>query len=310
MPLDRSTLRALDDAEIAVREAHPLTRRTWWRAGGPADAWIDTANLETLCTIQRLARETGTPVFVMGNASNLLVSDRGIRGLVLKLTGELAQIRALEGPGPPVLEIGAGTLLTTVLRRAGRAGWTGLGAFAGIPGTVGGAVRMNAGASLGETVDTLREVDVVLATGEVETLSAEALRMSYRTAHLPPGSIIARARFATTGGDPEGDRAAIEHHLARRAATQPINQPSCGSTFRNPPGDHAGRLIEQCGLKGFTIEQAQVSEKHANFIVNLGGASADAIRSVLEHVERVVAEQTGIQLHREVHYAGDWSHWP
>jgi len=210
---------------------------------------------------------------------------------------------------PPILEVGGGLKLITLLSRAGRNGWTGIECFAGIPGTVGGAVRMNAGASLGETSDRVIDVDVVRQDGSTCRLTHSDLAMSYRTAHLPPGSVVALARLQTTGGDPAASQAAIQEHLARRKATQPVNQRSCGSTFRNPPGDYAGRLIEAAGLKGFTRGQAQVSPKHANFIVNLGGATADEIRTVIEHVQETVAERFGVTLMREVHYAGDWQHW-
>lgn len=178
--------------------------------------------------------------------------------------------------------------------------------FAGIPGTVGGAVRMNAGATLGETVDVLESITLVERGGEVVDRPAEALRMSYRTSHLPPGAIVARARLRTVA-DELARWEAMDAFLARRKATQPLDKPSCGSTFRNPAGDHAGRLIEAAGLKGYTRGGAQVSEKHANFVVNLGSATAADLRAVIEHVQAEVHRQFGVELQREVHFVGDWS---
>lgn len=306
MSIDPRAVRALEDAGLTVVPDAPLVKRTWWRAGGPADALVDCADTRQLAALQTVASNHGLPVFPLGNASNLLVSDRGIRGVVVRLVGDLA---GCEADGD-VLVTGGGLKLTVLVSRALRHGWTGLELFAGIPGTIGGAVRMNAGTTLGEVVDALIDVTVVAPDGSSAILPAEALRMSYRTAHLPPGAIVASARFRLTGADAQASRASVEHHLERRKATQPVDQPSCGSTFRNPPGDHAGRLIEAAGLKGFAIGAARVSPKHANFIVNEGGATASDIRRVIEHVQAVVAERFGVELHQEVHFAGDWSGWP
>lgn len=283
----------------------PLGRRTYWRVGGPA-RWLVMARTEDqVRDTLRAARAQQVPVFVLGNASNLLISDRGVPGIVLQLQGELADTAEQDG----VLTVGAGIKLVVLLKRAERAGWTGLEAFAGIPGTVGGAVRMNAGQRLGETKDRLLDVDVLLPDGSLRTLSREDLGFAYRTCQLPEGAVVLRARFQLTGADPEHTWAHIAEHLAHRERTQPLNLPSCGSTFRNPPGDHAGRLIEASGLKGFAIGDAQVSTKHANFIVNNGAATAEQIRRVIEHVIDTVQSQHGVALEREVHYAGDWSHW-
>ena len=259
--------------------------------------------------VMRATRDTGCPVFLLGKGSNLLVSDAGIRGLVVGLGGALAAVRVLGGE-PPHIEAGAGLALTALLARARQEGWTGLECFAGIPGTVGAAVVMNAGSHLGETVEPLVDIDVVLPDGSLQTLPKADLRMSYRTAHLPPGAVIALARFQTTGADPVDSQARVREFLLRRKATQPLDLPSCGSTFRNPSGDYAGRLIEAAGLKGFTIGGAQVSEKHANFIVNTGGATAREIRLVIEHVQARVEGLFGVRLRREVRYAGDWTGWP
>ncbi len=227
----------------------------------------------------------------------------------MRLQGELAQCTLAQTCQPPVLEVGAGLKLTVLLSRGERNGWTGLGCFAGIPGTIGGAIRMNGGNSIGETCEPLIDVDLILRGGERQRLTTEQLLMSYRTTHLPAGSIVSGARLRTTASDVETDRALIERHLEHRKSTQPLERPSCGSTFRNPPGDTAGRLIEAAGLKGWSIGKAQVSAKHANFIVNLGGASADDLRRVIDGVQKKVQAHSGIELHREVHFVGDWSSW-
>jgi len=291
---------------VEILEDVPLAKRAWWRAGGQADGWATISTQEALGQVLRIATDTGCPIFPMGNGSNLLVADAGIRGLVVHLGGELARC---ERTAADQVVLGAGLKLMVLQNRAAREGWTGLECFAGIPGTVGGAVRMNAGSRLGEVVDNLVWADVVLPSGGVERLPAAALGLGYRTSELPPGAVVAAACMKLSDEDPAAHQSRVRSFLDRRKATQPLDLPSCGSTFRNPEGDHAGRLIEAAGLKGLTIGGAQVSTKHANFIVNLGDASAADIRRVIEAVEREVSEQHGVQLHREVHYVGDWGNW-
>lgn len=305
MSLPESTRTALDDAQLDWSADAPLHKRVYWRIGGSADALVNVRTLEELQAVQRIAHDTGTPLMVLGKGSNLLIADAGIRGIVVQLTGELADTQP-HGEHPVLLTAGAGLPLVVLLSRAKRFGWTGLACFAGIPGTIGGAVRMNAGSTMGETVTPLRSVDIVHRDGSLQTLTVDALDMSYRTSHLPAGSVLARATFQTTTDDPEEEATRIKDFLARRKATQPLNLPSCGSTFRNPPGDAAGRLIEAAGLKGFRIGGAQVSEKHANFVVNLGACSAANVRAVIEHVQDEVEQRFGVRLEREVHFVGDW----
>lgn len=309
MPLDPTTLEALTDEGIVFTEDFPLWKRTWWRCGGPADAYASIGTLADLSRVQSIAQKTACPVFVMGNASNLLIGDLGIRGLVIRLSGDLASSRATS-EAIPRLHLGAGLNLMVLVSRMRKQGWTGLEMIAGIPGTVGGAIRMNAGTALGEVSDALESVEVVHPDGQVQTLQAEQLNLRYRHAELPPGAIVASALFRTTG-EPAGVSAdRIEHHLAYRARTQPVDVPTCGSTFRNPDGDTAGRLIDHCGLKGRSQGGAQVSPKHANFIVNTGDATSWDIRCLIEAVQAEVQAQTGTVLRREVHFAGQWSPRP
>jgi len=308
LPLAAPTLRALEALHLPVEEDAPLASRVYWRVGGPADGLVEANDLPALQGVVRAATETDCPLFVLGRGSNLLVSDAGVRGLVVVLGGALADTEDLGGD-PPAIRAGAGLSLTVLLSRAQRAGWTGLECFAGIPGTVGGAVVMNAGSQLGETVQPLVDADVVLPDGSVRTLSKAVLRMSYRTTHLPEGAVVASARLQTSSADPDETFSRVRAFLARRKATQPLTLPSCGSTFRNPPGDHAGRLIEAAGLEGYRLGDAQVSEKHANFVVNHGAATAAQLRRVIEHVQDTVQARFGVRLQREVRYAGDWAGW-
>ncbi len=305
MTLSQSTARALTDAELPFDLNVPLAKRVYWRVGGPADAVVTVGSHQALVRLQQVASKTQTPVFVLGKGSNLLISDAGIRGIVVLLKGELADTTATEGDRPQVT-VGAGMPLVVLLSRAKKNGWTGLGCFAGIPGSVGGAVRMNAGSTLGETDVPLVHVDLVHRDGTPQRLTTVDLQMSYRTSHVPDGSIIATATFQTTGADADAEQAVLKTFLERRKATQPLHLPSCGSTFRNPPGDHAGRLIEVSGLKGYRVGGACVSEKHANFVVNDAPCTANDIRAVIEHVEDEVERQHGVRLQREVHFIGEW----
>ena len=301
MPLAPSTAAALRHANVPFEEDVPLAKRTYWRVGGPADALATPGDADTLARLLRVAAEHDTPVFPLGNGSNLLVSDHGVRGVVVVLAGELTDAHA-DGD---VLTAGGGAKIAVLLARAAKHRWAGLEMLAGIPGTLGGAVRMNAGTALGEISDRLIDVDVALPDGSVVTRPLDALDMRYRHCTLPAGGVVARVRLQV-GGDWEESEARMRHHLERRKATQPLDLPSCGSTFKNPPGDAAGRLIEACGLKGYTVGGAQVSPKHANFVVNLGGATAADIDAVIRHAQAEVLRQHGVTLEREVQYAGVW----
>jgi UDP-N-acetylmuramate dehydrogenase len=301
MPLSSLAARALRDAGIEFKEDAPLARLTWWRVGGPADALVHVSTLDALQRMQVVASTHELPVFVLGNGSNLLVSDAGVRGLVVKLEGDFLQTQVEDH----LLTAGGGLRLQVLLGRAKRHGWPGLEAMAGIPGTIGGAVRMNAGTSMGEVSDRLVSVDVVHRDGTHQRLPASRLNMGYRTCHLPAGAIVASAHLRLEGNADESQQR-IKAFLARRKATQPLDAPSCGSTFRNPPGDAAGRLIDACGLKSTRIGGAVVSEKHANFLLNTGGATAENLRDLIEHVAQRVLEETGVVLHPEVKLAGDW----
>jgi UDP-N-acetylmuramate dehydrogenase len=301
VPLAEPVARALDAADLPWAADVILAERVWWRAGGPADALVTASTVDQLSRLQAIAAEHGVDVWPLGAGSNVLVSDRGVRGVVVELAGELADTAEQDG----ALVAGGGLKLTVLLARAKKHRWPGLEALAGIPGTVGGAVRMNAGTSLGEIADRLLRAELVLRGGEVVTRDRADLGLRYRHSALPPGAVVSRA-WLRLDGDFDASLERMTTFLARRKATQPLDKPSCGSTFANPPGDTAGRLIEAAGLKGFRVGDAEVSEKHANFVLNVGRATAADILAVLRHVEATVLDRFGVRLEREVQLVGTW----
>lgn len=293
----------LQAAGMSPRVDEPLAKRTWWRVGGSADVYVDVPHRKALGTVQRVSSAHDLPVTVLGNGSNILVSDAGIRGVVVRLTDELAQARALDSQR---VRLGGGAKLVSVLRHAMREGWTGLEMLAGVPGTVGGAVKMNAGTRLGEIGDRLIDATLVLRDGTLVTMRHDAMGLAYRSSALPAGAIVAEATLSLTDEDPAVFRERVQAHLDYRAQTQPVDVPTCGSTFRNPQGDHAARLIEAAGLKGFAIGAARVSQKHANFLVNEGGATAADLAEVIDHVRATVLDVSGVSLVPEVDFVGEW----
>ncbi len=284
----------------------PLSRHGFWRIGGPADALVTITTAAQLAEVMALS----VPVTVLGNGSNLLIADAGIRGVVVKLKGDFLT-STVEGD---LLEVGGGLLNAALLARLARQGLGGLGCLAGIPGTVGGAIRMNAGWRLGEIGRATQAVEAVLLGGETVRYTSEDIGFEYRSSPgLPDGAVVTRAWLSVTSGAAVAqERAEIREYLGRRKATQPLSQPSCGSVFKNPPGDYAGRLIEAVGLKGHTIGGAQISEKHANFIVNIGGATAADVYGLIKLARDTVRAETGAVIEPEVHAVGAWPEgaWP
>ncbi|MCX7059777.1 MAG: UDP-N-acetylmuramate dehydrogenase [Gammaproteobacteria bacterium] len=285
-----------------VRTGEPLARHTSWRVGGPADRYVEPADRDDLIAFVRQL-PADEPVLWLGLGSNLLVRDGGFRGTVIALHGALDELR-LEAADRLYAE--AGLHCARLAKFAERQQLAGLGYMAGIPGTVGGALAMNAGAWGGETWPTVAEVEVLMRDGSTAWLSPSAFQTGYRTV-LPPADVLGflAARF-TVSADADGAYAAATRaSLAQRKATQPVGKPSAGSTFRNPPGDHAARLIESCGLKNHRIGGAHVSQQHANFILTEDGASAADVETLIEHIRHVVKQQTGVDLHTEVKMVGD-----
>ncbi len=285
-----------------LRRGEPMARHTSWRVGGPADAWFRPADLDDLSDFLA-SLGPNVPVHWVGLGSNLLVRDAGVRGVVVATHGVLGELRQT---GPNRVYAEAGVPCAKLARRCAR--W-GLGAgafFAGIPGTLGGALAMNAGAFGGETWRHVRAVRTMDRRGGRHERGPEEYAVGYRTVRGPAEEWFLAAELEFPPADGAGDEA-IRDLLARRKETQPIGEPSCGSVFRNPEGDHAARLIEAAGLKGFRIGGARVSPKHANFIINTGDATASDIERLVDHVADTVARVHGVHLHPEVRVIGEAS---
>ena len=292
-------LRAMGQDRLLENE--PMSRHTTFRVGGPADLMFLPASAQELCDALRLAREAGVPAQVLGNGSNLIVRDGGIRGLTIVLGEHFSDIR-VEGKR---LCAQAGALLSRVAAAAMEAGLSGLEFAGGIPGTLGGGCAMNAGAYGGQISDVLVSAEVLLG-GEVRTLSLEEMQMGYRTTlPLREGGVVLSACFELERDDSDAIQSRMKELNARRRDKQPLNLPSAGSTFKRPEGHFAGALIEGCGLKGCAVGAAQVSQKHAGFIVNTGGATAKDILQLIAHVQAVVRRETGVELEPEVKIMGE-----
>jgi len=290
-----------------VKHDEMLSRHTSWRVGGPADRYFEPADREDLLAfVEQLPSEE--PVLWLGLGSNLLVRDGGFRGTVISLHGALDELR-LDAEDGSRIHAEAGVHCARLAKFAGRASRAGLGFRAGIPGTVGGALAMNAGAWGGETWGAVESVEALFRDGRVEWLTSSAFGIAYRTVSTPPDFLgFLAARFAVTADADGGYAQATRESLAKRKATQPVGKPSAGSTFRNPPGDFAARLIEACGLKGHRIGGALVSQQHANFILTEDGACAADVETLIHHIVHVVKAQTGIELHPEVKVVGEPAH--
>jgi UDP-N-acetylmuramate dehydrogenase len=278
----------------------PLARHTSWRVGGPARRLYRPADAADLAELLRRL-EPGEPLLWIGLGSNLLVSDAGFPGTVVETQGCLTALGAVGDLG---IRAEAGVACAKVARFAARRGLVGAEFLAGIPGTMGGALAMNAGAWGGETWAHVARVRTIDRFGEVRERLPQDFRVGYREVEGPDGEWFLEAGLALAPGDTGAAAARIRELLERRAQTQPTSLPSCGSVFRNPPGDFAARLIEAAGLKGFAIGGAQVSEKHANFIINTGTASATDIARLIQHVRDRVEATSGIGLVTEVKQIG------
>ncbi|MFQ5643136.1 MAG: UDP-N-acetylmuramate dehydrogenase [Thiogranum sp.] len=280
----------------------PMSAHTSWRVGGPADRCYRPADLDDLQQfLATLAADE--PLTWVGLGSNLLVRDGGIRGTVILPFGGLDM---LELTDTGRLRAGAGVACARVASFAARAGLTGAEFLAGIPGTMGGALAMNAGAFGGETWPLVESVQTLDHRGELRRRSRADYQVGYRSVSGPESEWFVCADLQLQEGGSTDAQARIRSLLERRSATQPTRQPSCGSVFRNPPDDHAARLIESCGLKGEQIGAARVSEKHANFIVNLGSASAADIEALIRYVQEQVQNRHGIRLQTEVRIIGEF----
>ena len=283
-----------------LRSNEPMSRHTSWRVGGPAELFFVPASIEDLQSFLH-ELDDDTPVFWFGIGSNLLVREGGLRGVVISATKIL---RDLEQVDHYVVRAGSGVPCTQLARKCIRWGLGPSEFFAGIPGTVGGALAMNAGAHGGETWERVESVRTIDRDGEIHERAPGEYTVGYRSVVGPPNEWFLEA---TLRFDPQATASmeTLNTLLERRKKTQPLGLPSCGSVFRNPPDDHAARLIETANLKGFSIGGAEVSAKHANFIINRGDATATDIEELIEHVRHSVTETHGIELIHEVHIVGE-----
>lgn len=284
--------------DCEVREREPLSAHCTFRVGGDCDVFIEIASAEALSELVRYANSEGVRYFVLGNGSNVLFSDDGFEGVILHVGQKMNKIEFRDGD---TIYAQAGASLTRVCSSALDNSLTGLEFAYGIPGYVGGAVFMNAGAYGGEIKDVIVSADAITPNGDIITVPVADLDLSYRHSSLMDnGCLVVSALFKLSSGDKTEIKAKMDELMGKRKAKQPIEYPSAGSTFKRPEGHFAGALIEQSGLKGYSAGGACVSEKHAGFVINKGGASAKDIMQVIEDVQRIVKEKTGVTLEPEV----------
>jgi UDP-N-acetylmuramate dehydrogenase len=285
----------------ALRYQEPMAAHVSWRAGGPARCFYRPADLEDLCEFLG-DLDPQEPLLWLGLGSNLLVRDGGFAGTVIATLGTLTLVEWLDAG---TLRAGSGVTCSKVARLAAQAGLVGGEFLAGIPGTLGGALAMNAGAFGGETWRHVVAVETVSRNGRLQTRLPTEYRIDYRSVEGPADEWFVAARLRLEHGDAQVAQARIRALLARRGETQPTREPSCGSTFRNPPGEHAARLIEAAGLKGTAVGGARVSQKHANFIINTGAATAADIEALIVLIQERVERVHGIWLETEVRIVGE-----
>lgn len=297
---DRPLIERLPAARGRLTAEAALDRVTWFRVGGSAEVLFKPADSEDLSAFLA-ALPLDVPVTVIGVGSNLLVRDGGVPGVLIRLGAPFARMRALDGY---VLEAGAGALDLMIAKAAQGAGIAGLEFFCGVPGTLGGALRMNAGAYGRETKDVLIEAEAVDRKGRTHRVSAAELGMSYRHSEAPADWIFTRAWLQGEAGDQDEIASRMEAIQREREESQPIRTRTGGSTFKNPPGHKAWRLIDAAGCRGLKFGAAQVSEKHCNFLINTGGATAAEIEALGEEVRRRVKENSGIELEWEIRRIG------
>jgi UDP-N-acetylmuramate dehydrogenase len=282
---------------IKFQEA--LRDYTSFKIGGPADVLVEPADIDDVVRLVKQTREQKVPLFVLGG-TNLLIRDGGIRGVVISLSA----LRALREEPGYVLYAEGGVGMPTLIGYAVRRGLTGLEWGAGIPGTVAGCVVMNAGTRLGEMQDSLKAVRLVTMKGELRDIEASDIAFEYRHARLPRGVVVG-VWLQLRAGAREQVEHTVKSYLQYRKETQPLTLPSAGCVFRNPAGDSAGRLVEAAGLKGARIGDAQVSDKHANFMVNIGQARAQDVLALIKKVRREVRQRTGVSLDLELKVVGE-----
>lgn len=287
--------------EQNVLESEPMSEHTTFRVGGPADLYVIPEDAGEVRDVLRACDEDGVERFVLGRGSDLLVSDEGYRGVIVAVADGLVGV-TVDGAE---MTCEAGVDLREASEMACELGLSGLEFACGIPGSVGGACFMNAGAYGGCVADVLKSVRVVSPDGSIDTLGVEELELGYRRSRVASeGLVVLSATFALEKGDPEKIRATMDDLMRRREEKQPLELPSAGSTFKRPEGHFAGKLIMDAGLMGYQVGGAAVSRKHAGFVVNLGGATSADVHAVIEHVQDEVERQFGVSLEPEVRFLG------
>ena len=289
--------------EERVFTGEAMSRHTTFKIGGPADYFLMPDKDTDVGCIVKICKESAIPYFILGNGSNLLVGDGGYRGAVIQIYKNMSAV-TVEGTE---ITVQAGALLSSVAAAAKNAALTGFEFAGGIPGTMGGAVVMNAGAYGGEMKDVLTEVTVMDEEGEIVTLPADKLELGYRTSIIKTaGYIVLKAKLQLKEGNPEVIRETMKDLTIRRTTKQPLEYPSAGSTFKRPEGYFAGKLIMDSGLAGYQVGGAQVSEKHCGFVINAGGATARDVRTLMDNVRDIVYKKYGVTLEPEVKFLGDF----
>lgn len=283
-----------------VTENYPMKSCTTFKIGGSAALYVEIETQTALTELIKKLSADNIDFIVIGKGSNIVVNDNGLDKVVVRLTGEFAQAKRISDD---TIYCGAGLSLAGLCREAENKGLSGLEFAWGIPGSVGGAVFMNAGAYGGEMKDVVISVNHIDRNGKFGTIKADSLDFSYRhSVYKENGFIIIGATFRLKPDSRDEIRMRMDDYMGRRKDKQPLEYPSAGSVFRRPEGAYAGALIQQCGLKGYSVGGAQVSEKHAGFIINKGGATAEDVRELVEHIQKTVKEQTGYYLNREIIY--------
>lgn len=300
--------------QLSLLQDEPMKKHTTFRIGGPADYYAEP-DVSQISKLIEIAKACDMPVTVIGNGSNLLVGDKGIRGLVIGIgkglseidvTEAVAQQSTVQGNGH-VITAGAGAILAAVAAKAAEASLSGLEFASGIPGSVGGAVVMNAGAYGGEIKDVLIDATVLTADGELKTVTRDELDLSYRHSIVPEkGYIVLSARFRLTPKPKDEIKSYMAELRAKRVEKQPLEYPSAGSTFKRPEGYFAGKLIMDAGLRGYSVGDAQVSGKHCGFVVNKGEATAADVLTLIKDVQETVLKQFGVKLEPEVKMIGEF----
>ena len=292
----------LDQDRILLDE--PMKKHTTFRLGGPADYFLSPSDVNQIPEIIHICRKEGIPWFVLGNGSNLLVSDQGYRGVVIQIYKNMNQI-TVEGTR---IYAQAGALLSAVSKKAMEAGLTGMEFASGIPGTLGGAAVMNAGAYGGEMKDILVSVTVLTDEGEQKVLKAEELSLGYRTSIIKErGYIVLDVVLQLQAGDQDAIRKRMEELKVQRVTKQPLEYPSAGSAFKRPEGYFAGKLVQDAGLRGYRVGGAQVSEKHCGFVINTGDATASDVVRLIRNVQDIVWNKFEVRMEPEVKFLGDFT---